>query len=46
MAQFAVLIYSPDSAHTPGEDASSSGEIAECDAHAEPRSSAAAMTAE
>lgn len=39
MAQFAVLIYSLDSAHTPGEDANTSPEIAECDDHAESLSS-------
>lgn len=45
MAQFAVLIYSSDSAHVPGEDASTSADIAECDDHAGALSSAAVMTA-
>lgn len=45
MPQFAVLIYSRDSAHAPGEDASTSADIAECDDHAESLSSAAVMTA-
>ena len=45
MAQFVVLIYSHDSAHSPGEDASTSPDVAECDDHAEALSTDAVMTA-
>ncbi|MFM6847979.1 MAG: YciI family protein [Terrabacter sp.] len=45
MSLFAVLIYASDSAHEPGENAVTSADIADCDAHAEELSSSAAMTA-
>lgn len=45
MAQFAVLIYSDDSAHAPGATAETSEEVASCDDHAEELTSAAVMTA-
>lgn len=45
VAQFVVLIYSADSAHSPGETADTSRDIAECDQHAQTLKTAAAMTA-
>lgn len=45
VAQFVVLIYSPDSAHSPGDTAATSTEIAECDQHIEMLTNAASMTA-
>ena len=45
MPQFAVLIYSDDSAHDPGKTAATSAEIAECDEHAVELTSQATMTA-
>ena len=45
MAQYAVLIYSADSAHSPGESADTSKSIAECDQHAETLITDAVMTA-
>ena len=45
VAVYAVLIYSSDSAHTPGATADTSVEIATCDEHADELASAAVMTA-
>ncbi|GEP36071.1 hypothetical protein NSZ01_38390 [Nocardioides szechwanensis] len=45
MPQFAVLIYSDDSAHEPDKTAATSDEIAVCDEHAEELASKATMTA-
>lgn len=45
MAQYAVLIYSNDSAHAPGTTAETSQEVAACDEHAVELSSSAVMTA-
>ncbi|GAA5163978.1 YciI family protein [Ornithinimicrobium tianjinense] len=45
MPQYAVLIYSAESAHTPGETADTSEAIAECDEHAEALITDAVMTA-
>lgn len=45
MPQFAVLIYSDDSAHEADETAETSAEIAVCDEHAEELASTATMTA-
>ena len=45
MPQFAVLIYSDDSAHEPHETADTSDDIAVCDAHATELASHATMTA-
>jgi hypothetical protein len=45
MPDFAVLIYSDDSAHEPDESAATSDEIAVCDDHAAELVSQAAMTA-
>ncbi|MEQ7846704.1 YciI family protein [Nocardioides kribbensis] len=45
MPQFAVLIYSDDSAHEPGRTAKTSSEIATCDDHALELASRATMTA-
>jgi hypothetical protein len=45
MPQFAVLIYSDDSAHEPGRTAATSDDIAVCDEHAVELASAATMTA-
>jgi hypothetical protein len=45
MAQYAVLIYSVDSAHSPDASADTSPEVATCDEHAEALASAALMTA-
>lgn len=45
MAQYAVLIYSSDSAHAPEATAKTSGEVAACDAHADALRSGAVMTA-
>lgn len=45
MPQFAVLIYSDDSAHEPDKTAATSGEIAVCDEHAAELASRATMTA-
>jgi hypothetical protein len=45
MPQFAVLIYSDDSAHEPGRTAATSDEIAICDEHAAELTSEATMTA-
>ncbi len=44
MPQFAVLIYSDDSAHDPGKSAETSAEIAVCDEHAIDLASQATMT--
>ncbi|MCW2817207.1 MAG: YCII-related domain protein [Nocardioides sp.] len=44
MPQFAVLIYSDDSAHEPDESAETSAEIAVCDEHAIELASQATMT--
>ncbi len=44
MPQFAVLIYSDDSAHEPDETADTSAEIAVCDDHAIELASQATMT--
>lgn len=44
MPQFAVLIYSDDSAHEPDETAATSAEIAVCDEHATELTSQATMT--
>lgn len=44
MPQFAVLIYSDDSAHEPDETADTSAEIAVCDDHASELASQATMT--
>ena len=45
MPQYAVLIYSGDSAHAPGATAETSEEIAACDEHADVLTSSAVMTA-
>ena len=45
MPQFAVLIYSDDSAHQPDETAATSDGIAVCDEHAVELASQATMTA-
>jgi len=45
MPQFAVLIYSDDSAHEPDKTAATSDEIAICDDHAAELASQATMTA-
>ena len=45
MPQFAVLIYSDDSAHAPDKSAATSEDIAICDAHADDLASQATMTA-
>lgn len=45
MPQFAVLIYSDDSAHEPEQTAATSAEIATCDDHAAELASQATMTA-
>lgn len=45
MAQYAVLIYSKDSAHAPDATAETSEEVAACDAHADALRSGAVMTA-
>jgi hypothetical protein len=45
MPQFAVLIYSDDSAHEPDKTAATSDEIATCDEHAAELASQATMTA-
>jgi hypothetical protein len=45
MPQFAVLIYSDDSAHEPDKTAAASDEIAVCDQHAVELASRATMTA-
>lgn len=45
MPQFAVLIYSDDSAHAPGATAENSEDVAACDEHAEELTTAAVMTA-
>ena len=45
MSQYAVLIYSDDSAHAPGTTAQTSDEVGVCDAHADAPRSRAAMTA-
>lgn len=45
MPQYAVLIYSSDSAHAPGETAQTSEEVAACDEHADALSQSAVMTA-
>ncbi len=44
MPQFAVLIYSDDSAHEPDESAATSDEIAICDDHAVELTAQATMT--
>jgi hypothetical protein len=44
MPQFAVLIYSDDSAHEPDKTADTSDDIAVCDAHATELASRATMT--
>jgi hypothetical protein len=44
MPQFAVLIYSSDSAHEPDKTAETSAEIAACDDHANELASQATMT--
>lgn len=44
MPQFAVLIYSDDSAHEPGRTAESSEDIAVCDDHATELAARATMT--
>lgn len=44
MPQYAVLIYSADSAHAPGATAESSEELAACDEHADELTSTAMMT--
>jgi hypothetical protein len=45
MPQYAVLIYSGDSAHAPGATAETSEEVAACDEHADELTSGAVMTA-
>ena len=45
MAQYAVLIYSNDSAHSPDATAETSEEVAACDDHADALSADAVMTA-
>lgn len=45
MPQFAVLIYSDDSAHAPDRTADTSEDIAECDDHAGELTAQATMTA-
>ena len=45
MPQYAVLIYSGDSAHAPGATAETSEEVAACDEHADVLTSSAVMTA-
>lgn len=45
MPQYAVLIYSDDSAHEPDESAATSEDIAVCDDHAEELAAQATMTA-
>ncbi len=45
MPQFAVLIYSDDSAHQPDQTAATSAEIATCDEHAVELAAQATMTA-
>jgi hypothetical protein len=45
MAQYAVLIYDVDSAHSPGATADTSPEVATCDEHAQGLASTAVMTA-
>lgn len=45
MAQYAVLIYSNDSAHAPGATAETSQEVAACDEHAVELTASAVMTA-
>ena len=45
MPQFAVLIYSEDSAHEPDKTAATSADIETCDEHAVELASQAAMTA-
>jgi hypothetical protein len=45
MPQFAVLIYSDDSAHDPGRTAADSEDIAVCDEHAAELTAEATMTA-
>ena len=45
MPQFAVLIYSDDSAHEPDKTAATSEDIAICDDHADDLASQATMTA-
>lgn len=45
MAQYAVLIYDVDSAHSPGATADTSPEVATCDEHAQALVATAVMTA-
>ncbi len=45
MAQYAVLIYSTDSAHDPDATAETSEEVAACDEHADALGADAVMTA-
>jgi hypothetical protein len=45
VAQYAVLIYTSESAHAPGATAETSADVAECDDHAAELTSAAVMTA-
>ena len=45
MPQYAVLIYSSDSAHALGATAETSGEVAACDEHADALSASVVMTA-